>query len=70
MEPESFLAGKAAPKGLNWQENINTEMSDVGSAEISMREALRATSPQKQVEGLQGRALERGAFGSFVKHET
>lgn len=70
MEPESFLAGKAVPKGLNWQESVNTEMSDVGSAEISMREALRATSPQKQFEGLQGRALERGAFGSFVNHET
>lgn len=69
-EPESFLVAKA-PKvaTLNWQENV-AEMSDVGSAEISMREALRATSPQKQSEGLQGRALERGAFGSFVNHEV
>lgn len=68
-EPESFLGGKT-PKAaiLNWQENA-AEMSDLGSAEISMREALKATSPQKQFEGLQGRALERGAFGSFVNHE-
>ena len=52
------------------QENVASEANDLGSAEISMREALRATSPQKQFEGLQGRALERGAFGSFVNHET
>jgi hypothetical protein len=52
------------------QEIITSEQNDFGSAEISMREALRATSPQKQFEGLQGRALERGAFGSFVTHEA
>lgn len=62
-EPEFLLAGKSAPKGV-------AEVSDLGSAEISMREALKATSPQKQFEGLQGRALERGAFGSFVNHEV
>lgn len=60
-EPDSsFLFSKTA-NPTNWHD-------DLGSAEISMREALRATSPHNQSEGLQGRALERGAFGSFVNH--
>ncbi|KAG0583013.1 hypothetical protein KC19_3G102400 [Ceratodon purpureus] len=69
----AFQLGGRATKGpatMNLsQDNIPSDMNDFGSAEISMREALKATSPQKQFEGLQGRALELGAFGSFVNHE-
>lgn len=62
-EPD-FLGGRTT-KGAAAMHETN----EFGSAEISMREALRATSPHKQFESLQGRALERGAFGSFVNHE-
>lgn len=40
----------------------------LGNEDISMGEALKATSPQNQFADSQGRALERGAFGSFVHH--
>jgi len=40
----------------------------LGNEDISMGEALKATSPQSQFAASQGRALERGAFGSFVHH--
>jgi hypothetical protein len=41
-------------------------VDEEAATETSMREALKSTSPQVQAEGLQGRALVKGAFGSFV----
>ncbi|CAK9873240.1 unnamed protein product [Sphagnum jensenii] len=41
-------------------------VDEEAATETSMMEALKSTSPQVQAEGLQGRALVKGAFGSFV----
>jgi hypothetical protein len=46
---------------------VPSGVDDEGAAEISMGQALKSTSRQVQSEGLQGRALERGAFGSFMR---
>ncbi len=46
---------------------VPSGVDDEGAAEISMGQALKSTSRQAQSEGLQGRALERGAFGSFLR---
>lgn len=70
-EQLDFLAHEKTSKAasLLWHDNPEMNGNLENAAEISMREALRATSPQKQYEGLQGRALDRGAFGSFVSSD-